>query len=495
LSRLPIRLRLSLAFTAAASVLLVAAGWFLDLRLSENLSQALDQSLRQRSQDLAVFVHGGVRPLNLESTGLIERGESFAQVVDGNGSVIAASSSLKGRVLLSGQELARARKGSLFLDRPSVPGLDEPARLLADAVPSPNGPVVLVVGATQGNRLETLATLRKEMLIGGPVLLVAAALGGYALSGAALRPVDLMRRRAEAITAQEPGQRLPLPAAKDELARLGMTLNDMLARLEAALDRERKFVADASHELRTPLSLLRTELELALRQPRSGDELHTAIESAADDTRRLSQLAEDLLLMAAADQGELVVRPEVLSIDELLHSSAAGFGRQLAAQGRSIRIDGKSASCVVGDELRLERALANLIDNAVRHGAGDVEVFARRQGSSIELHVTDNGPGFAPEYLSRAFERFSRPDTARTGGGAGLGLAIVQAIARSHDGTAHAANRRGRGADLWLSLPLGESAASLCTTGPGVGHRQCGCQASSGLAIDATAAGSSPSTR
>jgi heavy metal sensor kinase len=465
MSRFPIRLRLSLAFTAAAAVLLVAAGWFLDLRLSQDLSQALDQSLRQRSQDLAVLIHGDVRALDLESTGLIERGESFAQVVDGNGSVLAASSSLRGSALLTRQEFAQARKDSLFLDRPSVPGLDEPARLLADAVPSPNGPVILVVGATQGNRLETLATLRKEMLIGGPVLLVAAALGGYALSGAALRPVDLMRRRAEAITAQEPGQRLPLPPSKDELARLGMTLNDMLARLEAALDRERKFVADASHELRTPLAVLRTELELAVRHPRSADELHTAIVSTAAETRRLSQLAEDLLLMAAADQGELLMRPEVLSIDELLHSSAAGFRRQLAAQGRSIRIADDCAMCVVGDELRLERALGNLIDNAVRHGAGDVEVVALSQDSSIELHVTDNGSGFAPEYLARAFERFSRPDTARTGGGTGLGLSIVQAIMRAHGGSAHAVNRPKQGADLWLSFPQAESASGPRATG------------------------------
>jgi two-component system OmpR family sensor kinase len=267
MSRFPIRLRLTLAFTAVAGILLAASGWFLHLRLSGDLSQALDQSLRQRSQDLAVLVRDGVEPLNLESTGLIERGESFAQVVDSHGSVLAASSSLRGRALLAPRELARAREASLFLDRPLVPGLDEPARLLAVPVSSRDGQVVLVVGSTQGNRLETLATLRTELLVGGPVLLIAAALGGYLLSGAALRPVDLMRRRAQAITAHEPGQRLPLPAARDELARLGMTLNDMLARLEDALDRERTFVADASHELRTPLSLLRTELELASDSP------------------------------------------------------------------------------------------------------------------------------------------------------------------------------------------------------------------------------------
>jgi two-component system OmpR family sensor kinase len=478
-SRLPIRVRLTLAFTAVAGLLLGAAGWFLDLRLSEDLSQALDQSLRQRSQDLAVLVRNGVEPLDLESTGLIERGESFAQVVDGRGSVLAASSSLHGQALLGPREVARAGEGSLFLDRPSVPGLDEPARLLAVPVAGRGGQMVLVVGATQGNRLETLATLRTELLVGGPVLLIAAALGGYLLSGAALRPVDLMRRRAQAITAHEPGQRLPLPAARDELARLGATLNDLLSRLEAALDGERKFVADASHELRTPLSLLRVELELALRHPRSAVELRRAIESAADETRRLTQLAEDLLLMAAADQGRLPVRLETLPVDDLLTRCATHFEIELAARGRSMRIgspavpalvgaagmtlgeaagpahDGVAVPTLVGDGLRLEQALGNLIDNAVRHGAGDVCVFASRNRESIELHVTDQGPGFAADFLPRAFERFSRADTARTRGGTGLGLSITQAIARAHGGTAHAANRRERGADMWLSLPLG----------------------------------------
>jgi signal transduction histidine kinase len=483
-SRLPIRLRLTLAFTAVAGVLLGAAGWFLDLRLSEDLSQALDQSLRQRSQDLAVLVRDGVEPLDLESTGLIERGESFAQVVDGHESVLAASSSLQGKALLAPRELARAREGSVFLDRPFVPGLDEPARLLAVPVVGRGGQVILVVGATQGNRLETLATLRTELLVGGPVLLIAAALGGYLLSGAALRPVDLMRRRAQAITAHEPGQRLPLPTARDELARLGTTLNDLLSRLESALDRERKFVADASHELRTPLSLLRTELELALRHPRSAVDLRRAIESAADETRRLTQLAEDLLLMAAADQGRLPVRLEILPVDDLLTRCAAHFEIELAAEGRSMRIgsqavpalvgaagptpvsaagparDGLVVPTLVGDGLRLEQALGNLIDNAVRHGAGEVSVFGRWHRDCVELHVTDQGPGFAADFLPRAFERFSRPDTARTGGGTGLGLSITQAIARAHGGTAHAANRRERGADLWLSLPLSGPATS-----------------------------------
>ena len=148
---------------------------------------------------------------------------------------------------------------------------------MATAMTRGDQQVVLVVGATKGNMLETLAVLRTELFIGGPLTLLIASFAGYLLSGAALRPVEAMRQRAEQITAGEPGQRLPEPVGNDELARLGTTLNDMLARLEAALSRERDFVADASHELRTPLALLKTELELALRHPRTPDELRAAI--------------------------------------------------------------------------------------------------------------------------------------------------------------------------------------------------------------------------
>src|SRR5207253_8574810 len=188
---------------------------------------------------------------------------------------------------------------------------------------------------------------------------------GYLLAAAALRPVEAMRRRAAAITASTPGTRLPVPSSRDEISKLAETLNDMLQRLEAAFEHERRFVADASHELRTPLALLRTELELALRRPRSHRELEQALRSAAEETERLTRLAEDLLLIARSDQGELPVRRERVSAQELLATVAERFAMRTERLGRTIVVDESADAILEADPVRLEQAVGNLVDNAL----------------------------------------------------------------------------------------------------------------------------------
>jgi heavy metal sensor kinase len=449
---LSIRLRVALASAAAMAALLVAAGWFFHARLSNDLWAALDQSLRQRSQDLAVVVRDTPAAIELDPQGLVERGESFAQVYDRAGTLIASSPSLRGQALLTPAQRHLAGAEVVFLDRTTVPGLDEPARLMASPVSDRGETLVLVVGATKGNVVETLASLRHVVVGFGPLALLAAFAGGYLLAAAALRPVETMRRRAAAIPAGTPSQRLPDKSAR-ELGRLAATLNDMLARLEAALARERAFVADASHELRTPLALLRTELEIALRHPRSAAELRAAIQSAAEEAQRLTDLAEDLLLIATLEQGHAPLRLATVSAADLLTRMVDRFGSELAREGRELVVDADGVACVTADPQRLERALVNLLDNAVRYGGGTVELVALNVATTVELHVRDDGPGVPTDFLPRAFERFSRPDTGRGGRGTGLGLAIVRSIAQAHGGTAHAANRDSGGADVWLSLP------------------------------------------
>jgi len=244
-----------------------------------------------------------------------------------------------------------------------------------------------------------------------------------------------MRRKAASISAATPGSRLPVPVARDEVQRLAETLNDMLARLETAFAHERRFVADASHELRTPLALLKTELELALRHPRSRAELEEALRSAAEETDRLTALASDLLLIARSDQGGLPVNPETLSSGVVLATVADRFSGRAAELGRRIEVvDGDVA--FDGDPKRIEQALGNLVDNALVHGAGTVTLTALRSDGRVELHVADEGPGLPEEFASSAFDRFSRADEARRRSGSGLGLAIVEAIARAHGGSA-----------------------------------------------------------
>jgi two-component system OmpR family sensor kinase len=254
------------------------------------------------------------------------------------------------------------------------------------------------------------------------------------------------------VSAAEPGRRLPLPPARDEVARLGETLNTMLGRLESALERERRFVSDASHELRTPLAALRTELELALRRERTRAELREALRSAAEESDRLSQLAEDLLVLARSQGGELPVRREKLAAAELLAGVRERYARRVAEADRSLELQADDRLELSVDRLRAEQALGNLVENALRHGRGRILLQAQRRNGRVELHVRDEGPGFELEFIERAFEPFTRGDPARVGPGAGLGLAIVDVIARAHGGAAHAANRDG-GADTWLALP------------------------------------------
>jgi signal transduction histidine kinase len=261
-----------------------------------------------------------------------------------------------------------------------------------------------------------------------------------------------MRRRAAAFTAGTTAERLPVPPADDEIGRLGRTLNEMLARLEVSFARERAFVADASHELRTPLAILRTELELALRGTRDRDELEAAVRSAAEETDRLSELAESLLVIARADQGRLPMHRSTLHADDLLETLAHRFETRARADGRTVRAEPAPGVELQGDGARLEQALGNMVENALRHGRGPVTLSAHGANGRVELHVRDRGPGFPPEFLPSAFERFSRADESRTGIGTGLGLAITAAIADAHGGVARAANL-GDGADVWLELP------------------------------------------
>ncbi|MDP9491894.1 MAG: ATP-binding protein, partial [Actinomycetota bacterium] len=237
------------------------------------------------------------------------------------------------------------------------------------------------------------------------------------------------------------------------IGRLSETLNAMLERLEHAIERERSFVADASHELRTPLALLKAELELALRKPRTATELEQALQSAAVETDRLVRLAEDLLVLAQADDGRLPLRRDTVEAGDLLGAVREAFRSRAENAGRTIEADSSDGVALGADRVRLEQALGNLVDNALRHGTGTVRLSAVERDGLVELHVADEGAGFPTDFLPHAFERFGRADEARTSGGAGLGLALAAAIAEAHGGSAHAANRGGRGADVWLSIP------------------------------------------
>jgi two-component system, OmpR family, sensor kinase len=403
-SRIPLRLRLTVAFALAMALLLAVTGAFLYVRVRAALDEQIDASLEARSVDVASLVRSSDgRPGDLNSGE-----ESFARIVrDGERTP-----------LLAPDDLARARREPVFAEADAPPGVDgDRVRLYARPVDAPGGAVVVLTGATLEDRDEALAALRTQLLVGGPLALLLASVAGYALAAATLRPV--------------------------------------LRWLKSGLERERRFVAEASHELRTPLASLKTELELALRRPRTGDELRAAVASAAEETDWLSLLADDLLVLARSDEAELGLGSEPVGVPELLETVARRFGARAAEAGRKLGVRAPRELVLTGDRLRLEQALGNLVDNALRYGAGDVQLAAGRTEGAVELSVADEGSGFPTEFLPRAFERFTRAEDARVRGAAGLGLALVEAIVRAHGGTAAAANRPGGGAVVTLVLPAG----------------------------------------
>src|SRR5439155_1629953 len=249
---------------------------------ANSLDRTLERGLRARSAGVAAIVRQGDPGLReAPPAPVADATGSFAQVLDSHGTIRDQSPGLRQQPLLTGPLLRRAQAKSLLIARAHRLGGD--VRLLAIPLQPRNQKLVLVVGAPLRSRDQTLANLRSELLVGGPAALLLASLIGYLVAGAALRPVERMRTRAAAITEQHLSERLPVPSANDEIARLGATLNQMLARVERAVKRERSFVADASHELRAPLALVRTEVDLALDLPRSAEEIQAADEGAGFD--------------------------------------------------------------------------------------------------------------------------------------------------------------------------------------------------------------------
>jgi signal transduction histidine kinase len=448
-----LRLKLTLAFAAAMAVLLTGLGFFIYARFQAGLDDSLNQGLRSRTNDVRALV-------NQADTGLADAGGArlstagggFAQVLQPGGRVLDQTPGIPRSPLLSSRDIARASRAALLVTT-RVPGLAGSVRVLATPVRAQDRSLVVVVGTSLNSRDASLHNLGALMLLGGPVALVLASLLGYGVSALSLRTVEAMRRRTAQLSVTEPGQRLPLPAAHDELRRLALTLNEMLDRNDLAFARERRFVADASHELRSPLAVLKTELEVALDGESSNRELRAALASADSETDRIAHLASDLLTLAQADEGRLRIEPAPLPASEAVERVRQRFAQRALAEQRQLLSSVPHELIVRADPLRLEQALSNLVDNALRHGAGTVRISAARRDGRVDLHVTDDGPGVPSDFLAVAFERFTRPQEGRASAGTGLGLSIVRSIAEAHGGEAHIANRAGGGADVWIALP------------------------------------------
>lgn len=444
---LPIRVRLTLVSGALMAVVIAVTAATLYLRLRADLVATVDNGLRSRAETILT----AAEPSTGSAGRLLDADEAFAQLITASGALDESTPGLEAS-LLTPDEVATALDGGAMLRdaRISASGESLPARLLT--IPTDDGRL-LVVGASTEDQDEALARLLVLLLVGGPVTVLLASGIGWLVAGAALRPVERLRREAELVSGSDPGQRLPVPGTGDELARLGRSLNGMLERLEDAVTRERRFVDNASHELRTPLANLKAELDLAQRSPRTTAELRDAVVSAAEETDRLTRLAEDLLVLARAHGGRLPIRREPVDLGQLAREVVAGFSAR-AGEAR-LTVTTSYDEPVPADPTALRQALGNLVDNAMRQApTGTVTVSVSADGDTIRVSVSDTGEGFPPEFLPHALEPFTRADTARARdhGGAGLGLAIVDGIVRAHGGSVEVANHPG-GASVTLVLP------------------------------------------
>lgn len=448
---LPIRTRLTLVSTVLMAVVISALGVFLYTRLQASMDAAVDDRLRDRAESLVDDAGGG--PM-VPSPWTADPGDAFIQVYAADGSLIETSPDVAAGPLLTRDEVIgvtvrRSIGASVTTTEETIP-----ARILVTPLA---GGATLLVGTAIQDEQETLGRLVPLLLVGGPLAVILASIVGWLVAGAALRPVERMRLEAEAISGADLDRRLIVPRSGDEVSRLGDSLNGMIGRLEMTVIRERRFVDDASHELRTPLANLRAELDLALSRPRSGGELEAALRSAAEEAERLTRLAEDLLVLARADDGRLPVRIERQPIGPLLRATVASFAGRASAADVTLVVDVDDLVEAGVDGVRIRQALSNLLDNAIRHTppGGRITVAGVVTDGRQSITVTDTGTGFDPAFLAHAFEPFSRADAARgrAGGGTGLGLPIVRVILEAHDGSVEARNLPVGGAAVEMRLP------------------------------------------
>jgi signal transduction histidine kinase len=417
--------------TLGLAVALAAAALLLRGAVQGSLTREVDGTARQGAHQVAALADTNQLPRTVLA------GTLTVQVLRPDGQIVAASPTVDRLVpLLSpARATAAARSGQAVLLDGRPFGIPYLMRVVA--VPASGGEIVLS-GAAYTQVRDSMRTLTGVLLVGTPLLLLLLAGVTWLVVGSTLRPISALRRGAQVITATGVTRELPVPEARDEVRVLAVTLNDMLTRLDAAQQRQRRLVSDTAHELRSPIASIRAQLEVALDHPEQQDWPQTAQDVLAD-TLRLASLAEDLLVLARLDEYQpraTAGKPVDLAalVTEEVERSAGGRVPVTARTG---------GPCVVtGDADGLRRLLRNLIDNALRYAKSRVEVAAHREDSEAVLTVSDDGPGIPEADRERAFDRFVRLDDARSrdetqAGGAGLGLAIVRAIARTHGGSAY----------------------------------------------------------
>jgi heavy metal sensor kinase len=461
MKRLSIGFRLTLWYLAifAAAQLLFGFGMWLILR--RNLYRVADEQLQAQVEDLTRFLqaqkkNATVTKLQEEvaEAYVIEHSGDFLQIIDSEGNWIFRADSLENNSITPANP-ATVKEPS-YQDH-QLDG--RPFRFITSRIEVNGRVYAMQTAVPMDQMLRTLSLFRRYLWVFAPLLLLAAASGGFWLSRKALSPVDALTRNARRISGSNLSDRLEVPRTGDELQRLSDTLNEMLGRIEGAFLRVNEFTADASHELRTPISLIRTEAEIALRRSRGDAEYREALRHILLEAERTTSLVEELLSLARADCGREKLHPDPLDLRALIAETGSEWQQLIEARNLQFKMDLANREIpVLADRVAVQRLLAILLDNAVKYTPppGVIELRLEEKDQSAVICVRDSGIGIAEEDQSKIFERFYRVDKARSRefGGAGIGLAIAQWIVQQHHGSISVQSRLGHGSTFLVKMPL-----------------------------------------
>jgi signal transduction histidine kinase len=459
-ARAGVRVASALSAAAVVAVALVISGAALVFLTGQSLRSSLEDTAQQRNEQILQRVRGNFQGEAKQNAieavdALATEGELVQVLVD-----YAPGSPGHDAVVVEGATAAAGDRTPMSSVRPAGDGLVVVPDAQVTRADGRSLPAVLAVtgGSSVGRDVVVLVALPLDsvraatdtvlfyLLFGVPILIVVAGVATYFFAGRALRPVEAIRVRVAAMTEKDLAQRVPVPAAHDEVGRLAETMNGMIARLENAQGVQRRFVADASHELRSPLATIAAGLELVQRDTSDPG----TIAALRVETSRLGRLVDALLLLARADERGLRPRREEVDLDEVAEGERGrpgDGGVRAEVRAEPVR--------VIGDRGQLVRVLRNLVDNARRHARSRVVVTVARHGDAAVIEVSDDGPGVPAADRARVFERFVRLDDARarSDGGSGLGLAIVAEVVAAHGGTVELADAPGGGALFRVRLP------------------------------------------
>ena len=414
----------------------------------EQLTSILDRGLEQRADQLVEALTTLGDSTVVANSNAEDRG---VQVVDAEtGEVLTATANFDGLGPLA--DPPPPGRTQVARTVPALPIDDDRFRVLSRRVDTADGAVILHVFENIDDLTDAVRGLAVALATAVPLVVLVMTGLVWWLVGRTLRPVEDIRSEVTAITGNTTGGRVTVPPHDDEIGRLAQTMNDMLDRLEASADRQRRFVSDASHELRTPLTRMRAELEIDLEQP-GGADLAATHRSVLEETIALQRLVDDLLYLARSDAAPSPLRTGPLDLDDVVMREVDRL-RSLT----SLRFDTRalSAAHLRGDADQLTRVVRNVLDNAVRHAEAIVTIELTETDEEVRFVVVDDGPGVEVGQEDAIFERFTRLDGSRTrtDGGTGLGLAISRDIAERHHGALTVRNVVPRGAAFTLSLPI-----------------------------------------